>query len=167
MNIHQFDKVAESEFAALTEDLEKICIPLLNANNRRGFPKHRGCVFGMTKPRFKSGGPRLSANSVKYPHIYDEICRIGNLVCPEGFLFKSIQLNKNVTCPPHKDSKNRSDSVIVSFGNYTGGNLVIENKEYDARHQPLMFNGAELEHWNTPDLEGTKYSLVFFTGDYR
>jgi hypothetical protein len=166
MNITHLDKVPESEFSALTEYLNKIRVPVILQNNRRGFPKHRGCVFGLTKPRFKSGGACLSANSKKYPEIYEEIIRVGNLICPKGFEFNSIQLNHNVVCPPHKDSKNVGDSVIVSFGDYTGGNLVIENVIYDAKYQPLIFNGAELEHWNTLDLQGNKYSLVFFRGNF-
>jgi hypothetical protein len=28
--------------------------------------------------------------------------------------------------------------------------------------KPLLFNGALYEHWNTDDLVGNKYSMVFF-----
>ena len=53
--------------------------------------------------------------------------------------------------------------MLLSFGDYTGCNIVINNKTYDANCNPIVFNGSELEHWNTDDLIGTKYSLVFFT----
>lgn len=162
MNVIHLPKLDEVEFSLLNELLDKITIRLIQDKGRRGFAKHRGCVFGMTKPRYIPE-IRLSAYSKKYPKIHDEIMRIGNLICPDGFSFNSVQLNENVTCPPHKDSKNVGFSILVSFGNYTGGNIVVDNVVYDARHHPIMFNGAELEHYNTPDLEGHKYSLVFFT----
>lgn len=135
---------------------------IMKENGRRGFPSHRACIFGMTKPRYKNVIEPASY-SKKYPEIHDEIMRIGALVCPEGFTFNSVQVNQNICCPKHRDSKNVGDSILVSFGEYTGCNIVIEGTEYNANCQPVMFNGALLEHWNTPDLVGTKYSLVFFT----
>jgi DNA (cytosine-5)-methyltransferase 1 len=39
--------------------------------------------------------------------------------------------------------------------------------EYDTDCRPVIFNGAELEHWNTKDLQGTKYSLVFYNCPYK
>lgn len=127
-------------------------------NNRLGFPEHRGAVFGMVKPRYKSK-VELSKYSKKYPIIYDELNRIGKLICP--FEYKTIQVNKNCQCPPHKDKNNVGDSVLISFGEYTGGTIFIDGVEQNAFHNPITFNGHELEHWNTPHV-GTKYSLVFF-----
>ena len=94
------------------------------------------------------------------PVLYNEILRCGRAICP--FDFTMIQLNKNLCCPPHKDSKNAGYSMLVSIGDYVGGEVVIDGKEYDARENPLVFNGAELEHYNKPIISGTKYSLVFF-----
>lgn len=133
-----------------------------NSNNRRGFPEYRGAIFGMVRPRFKyKGYPELSLDSRTHPHIYKELLRIGNIICP--FEYKSIQVNKNLVCPPHLDGNNRGMSLLVSFGDYTGCNIVVNNIKYDAKCRPLVFNGALYEHYNTDDLEGTKYSLVFFS----
>ena len=133
-----------------------------NSNNRRGFPEYRGAIFGMVRPRFKyKGYDELSLDSRTHPHIYDELLRIGKIICP--FDFKSIQVNKNLVCPPHKDTGNRGMSLLVSFGDYTGCNIVVDGKTYDAKHRPVIFNGALLEHYNSDDLQGTKYSLVFFS----
>ena len=53
--------------------------------------------------------------------------------------------------------------MLVSFGNYEGGNIVIEPYgELSAKYHPIIFNGSELYHYNTPILNGTKYSLVFY-----
>ena len=132
------------------------------SNNRLGFPEYRGAIFGLKRPRFTyKGYLELSLDSKKNPLIYDEIMRIGKLICP--FEFNSIQVNKNLICPLHKDKKNVGLSMLVSFGKYEGCNIVVNNKKYDANCKPLIFNGSELEHYNTNDLVGTKYSLVYFT----
>lgn len=129
-------------------------------SNRRGFPeRHRAITFGLTRGRF-NGITGISYFSKKHPEIYTEIIRIGKLICP--FEFTSIHLNNNVVCPHHYDSKNVGESLLVSFGDYTGCNIVIEGKTYDAKYTPIIFNGSLLEHWNTNDLVGNKYSLVYY-----
>jgi hypothetical protein len=152
-------------FDKIYELLNQIKIPYKadgnkkNSNGRLGFPKYRGAVFGTVRGRY-SGKIDLSAMSKKFPEIYEEIIRIGKEIVP--FEFETIQLNHNLTCPKHKDKNNITPSVLVSFGEYTGGNIVVEGEIYDAKNTPIIFNGSLLEHWNTPDLEGNKYSLVFF-----
>lgn len=148
-----------AELSLLYSMLESISIPIKNqTNGRRGFPNHRAVTFGLVRGRF-TGVIDLSVNTKKYPEIYDEICRIGNLF---SFQFKSIHLNHNVICPKHMDENNQGNSLLLSFGDYTGGNIMIEEKKYDANCNGIIFNGSILEHWNTDDLVGNKYSLVFF-----
>jgi hypothetical protein len=132
------------------------------SNNRRDFPHYNGAIFGMVRPRFKyKGYDELSADSKRFPHIYEEIMRIGKVICP--FEFKSVQVNKNLVCPKHVDGNNRGLSLLVSFGEYTGCNIVVKDISYDANCRPVVFNGALHEHYNTDDLQGTKYSLVYFS----
>ena len=148
-----------SELFVLYSMLEEITIPKKNdTNNRRGFPYHRSTTFGLTKGRF-SGKIDLSWITKKHPDIYNEIVRVGNLF---AFDFTSIHLNHNVICPKHKDENNQGNSLLLSFGDYTGGNIIIEDKKYDANCNGIIFNGSLLEHWNTDDLVGNKYSLVFY-----
>ena len=156
-----YPKIEESEFQKLFDLLSTISIPKKSGRaNRRGFSDgHRSTTFGMSKGRF-NGIIGLSSPSKKYPEVYKEILRLGKICCP--FEFNSIHLNHNVVCPPHKDSKNAGVSCLISFGNYTGCNIVIDNVNYDAKHTPIVFDGSKIEHWNTDDLQGNKYSLVFF-----
>jgi len=151
----------QTEFILLEKMLETICVPMKSkTSNRRGFPaKHRAMTFGQTKGRF-NGVVGLSYYSKKYPDLWNEVKRIGDLIAP--FEWKSCHLNKNVVCPKHKDSKNATLTCIISFGSYTGCDLMIEGEKQDTFYTSLVFNGAEKEHWNTNDLQGTKYSLVFF-----
>lgn len=164
-------------FEPLHQLVKKIKIkPKSLTSNRRGFPeRHRAITFGITRGRF-NGITGVSHFSKKYPEIYAEIIRIGRHICP--FEFTSIHLNNNVVCPPHYDSKNVGESLLVSFGDYEGCKIVIRgtppdprhqgtppdprHEVYDAKHTPLIFNGSLLEHWNTNDLVGNKYSLVYF-----
>ena len=133
-----------------------------NSNNRRGFTHYHGAIFGMVRPRFKyKGYNELSADSKRFPLIYEEIIRIGKIICP--FEFTSIQVNKNLVCQKHVDGNNRGLSLLVSFGDYEGCNIVVNDISYNTNCCPVIFNGALLEHYNTDDLEGTKYSLVYFS----
>ena len=77
-----------------------------------------------------------------------------------------VQMNKNFQCQPHKDSVNVGDSILCSFGDYTGGRTFLhpdeeEQRILDSRAKPVMFNGSKITHWVEP-FEGTRYSLVFF-----
>ena len=154
----------ESEFYLLKSLLTKITVPRKSlTSNRRNFPeRHRAMTLGIVRGRF-NGITQLSFHSKKYPELYEEICRIGKLICP--FDFRAIHLNHNVVCPPHTDSKNASRSILISFGDYAGCKIVIADIMYDARHTPIEFDGRELIHYNTDDLIGDKYSLVFFQGE--
>ena len=139
--------------------LQNYTIPLKNStNSRRGFSSHRSMTLGIVKARF-SGKVGLSYYSRKYPELYRNVKELGESICP--FPFTSIHINHNVTCPPHRDSANQTLSCVISYGNYTGGELVIEGEIVNAFETPIIFNGAEKEHWNLPHI-GDKYSIVFF-----
>ena len=160
MDVIELNKLDDDFFNVLYEMLNKISIPYKCGNNSRyGFSKHRSCIFGLSKGR-KSSVIGLSNMSRLHQDIWDEILRIGDLICP--FNWTSCYVNHNLISTPHVDKGNQGNSLIVSFGSYTGCNLVINDVKYDANHTPIVFNGSQLEHWNSDDLNGNKYSLVFF-----
>jgi len=133
----------------------------VNGSFRKNFPKHRANIFGVVKLRsVNGGGHAISRCSLDKQALYDEITRIGDIIVP--FKYSSILINNNTVCGKHLDANNVGQSLIVSIGDYTGCNLMIEEKKYDAHYQPLIFNGSEMEHYNTDDLVGDKYSLVFY-----
>lgn len=151
-----------SELMHLYELCEEVKIPMNVGTSGRGkkFGSHRAMVMGMTKPRF-SGTWGLSAGSLKHKELYEEIMRIGRMIVP--FEFETIHLNHNVVCPPHIDGLNVGNSVILSIGDYEGCNLVIDGiGEFDTNCHPILFNGSQMKHWNTPLLSGNKYSFVFY-----
>jgi len=85
---------------------------------------------------------------------------------PQEFKFSTIQYNHNNQCSKHIDGSNVGESVIIAFGDYTGGRLIIydenDNPTYhDIKNKFLRFNGSELYH-ETEAFTGTRTSLVFF-----
>jgi hypothetical protein len=129
--------------------------------NRRNFPPHYAVTFGIVRDRYK-GKVGNSAVTERNPKVFEELKRIASIIRPE-FTFTSIHINKNLTCPRHKDEKNVGKSMIISIGDYEGSKLMIEGCIYDTLYIPILFNGADLEHWNSDDLTGSnKYSIVYY-----
>ena len=78
-----------------------------------------------------------------------------------------LTLNKNVTCARHKDGRNASEvSYIAFFGDYQGGELVVEEESGDRvlseRRVWHRFKGRDHFHYNLPHT-GTKYSIVAYS----
>ena len=82
-----------------------------------------------------------------------------------GFEFTGVQLNKNYRILPHKDNANIGKSWLITMGNFTGGRTIVEMpstlKFYDARKEPITFDGSKYLHW-VEQFEGERYSAVFF-----
>lgn len=130
-------------------------------NNRKGFMHHRRATFGYLVNRIgRVYG--LGSSSKRFPDLYKALIQLGNSICPHPFT--SIHVVKNLTCLPHKDKNNVGESTIIAIGEYTGGQLTIEGLgTFDTFENPITFNGYERTHWNTNDLNGTKYSLIYFS----
>jgi hypothetical protein len=134
---------------------------LVMGSYRKNFPEHRTDVFGYVKQRpLYGGGTVISRASERKAKLYEELKRIGDIICP--FPYTSILINRNTVCGKHHDSNNVGRSLLISIGDYEGCNIMIEGKKYDAKYTPTIFNGSELEHWNSDDLVGNKYSIVYY-----
>ena len=72
----------------------------------------------------------------------------------------------------HLDKINVGDSMLVSFGDYTGGTTYVKNKNdrnyeiHDCRLQPICFNGAERLHGVHTISNGERFSLVFYKNKF-
>ena len=157
--IQVLPQIDRKEFFKIEQLLSKITIPVSSKNNRKGFPRYRAMTLGLTKYRCDRFISCAKANN-KHPELFNAVFALGDSICP--IPFTSVYVIQNCICPPHKDSGNNGESCIVSLGDYTGCNLVIEDKIYDARYRPIVFDGHKLCHYNTDDLVGNKYSLIFF-----
>lgn len=112
-----------------------------------------------------------------YPHLIKMFKEYGKLHFEkfENFEFNEITINKmcvGTSVKQHLDKTNVGDSILVAFGDYTGGNTIIQNKSdnnfivVDARDCPIKFNGAERKHSVSTIQSGIRYSLVFYKNAY-
>lgn len=171
--------ISNEDATELYNICENITIPLLKykdygpnkQSSRMGraqqFGNHRsallGYVYKRNQPRSK--GKQLSAFSIKQPKLYDCLIKLADKYFPEH-KWTSIQLNKNVTCTPHKDKHNNGSSIIFAVGDYVGSDLIIEMASGVVTHNIcntiVSFDGSQHTHWNTPLISGNKYSFVFY-----
>jgi hypothetical protein len=107
------------------------------------------------------GIPLLPTRAMnKDRRIYDE-CK--NLF--PDFDFEMIIINKNTIAPPHRDKNNIGKSLIIGFGDYNYGNLLIEDnstkivEEHCIYWSPLYFDGKNDLHWNE-EFIGNRYSII-------
>lgn len=154
----------------LRDDIQDLLYELQNTtitlvSNKMGrartFGTHRAMTMGMVKQRI-SRKFELSYSSKKYPKLYEAILRFGKTL---DFEFNAVHINHNVVCSRHLDPDNVGKSLLVSFGDYEGCNLIIETndgKEYNTNCSPIIFDGSKHYHYNTQLISGNKYSLVFF-----
>ena len=111
--------------------------------------------------------PKMAYTKVRceHPILEDVFKEFASLYFPD-FKYTSTQLTRNFEIKRHIDSKNIGDSVLVAFGEYEGGETVIEvgkdNLVIDARKKPYKFNGSKYYHYVKPFTGGDRYSLVFF-----
>tara|TARA_R110001632_G_scaffold61505_2_gene148352 strand:- start:9 stop:608 length:600 start_codon:yes stop_codon:yes gene_type:complete len=89
----------------------------------------------------------------------------------KGFDWSEVQINRMPTgtrTKQHLDKINVGESVLIAFGDFTGGKTYIQNKNdknydvLDCRYEPAIFNGAERLHGVDTVTSGLRYSLVFY-----
>jgi len=146
----------ESAFKDLREHLNDHTIQM--NKYRKGVGDGRSQCFGIVRKR--SLPPDLSRCSWNDPKLHYLLMKFAREYVP--IPFTSIQVNDSYKCAAHKDKHNVGESYIVAFGSYEGGELVIEGKEYNIRHRPILFDGSKLEH-STKEFKGRRWSIVYHT----
>ena len=143
---------------------------MLYGTTWRGHLKYLPCGKQVLREKCPDSGMFKTKIYSQHPELKGILKEYSNLYFPD-FEWNQVQLNKDFPCPPHLDSDNVGESVLVAFGNYLDGETCIwrDNKidKYDAREKPLRFNGSKLLHWVQPIRSvGTRYSVVFFNNPY-
>ena len=110
---------------------------------------------GLYETKFKAENPELE-------QIFKEFMKMHY----PSFEFTQVQVNKNYVSPPHFDSANTGESIIIGLGDYTGGHLFIDREEYietvDIRNYLYKFDGSKFKHWVGKIKSGSRISVVFF-----
>jgi len=121
--------------------------------------------FGKYRIR-KKAGLYDSKNNDKYPELYQLLQDFGNKYViqhiPE---YTSIQVNYNYQSKPHYD-RNNGNSFIVGFGNYSGGDIIINSYKHSICYRPILFNGKNWLH-STDVFCGNRITLIYFKQNYK
>jgi len=103
----------------------------------------------------------------KFPLLYELLKELINFADPT-FKFTSIQVNQNVSCSSHRDMSNVGESLIIGFGDYDGGYLVIDHgrgndsgTRYNIQRNFFRFCGNQ-SHWTEP-WDGFRATVIFYT----
>ena len=152
----ELPEIDERDFKDLREHLSKHNIPM--NKYRKGVGDGRSQCFGMVRKR--SMAPDLSRNSWFDPRLHYLLMLFArqHVQIP----FTSVQVNDNFPCATHRDKHNQGESYIVAFGDFVGGELVLDGKEHNIRHRPILFNGSEINHSVKPFI-GRRWSIVYHT----
>lgn len=121
----------------------------------------RSQAFGVVNRRCLS--PDYSRQCWMRPYLYKLLLDYGNTYV--DISFNSITVNQNYQATSHRDKNNVGESYLVAFGDYTGGELRIEEGAeqglHTVRHRPLTTDFSKVYHSVLP-FEGNRYSLVFY-----
>lgn len=141
----------------LKQEIKKMSIPKKDSREKTA-GIGRTCIFGLTKHR-RVSGLEISKFTLKYPVVWKLLSVVGDIL---DFNFTSIMVNKDFQTKEHID-KNKPDTLnlIYGFGDYEGGELIYEGKEYDIKEKFLIFNGR-IPH-STKPFTGNRYSVTFFS----
>jgi len=150
-------RVSSVVFQPIINEIQRRCLPVNNERKTSG--RGRSIAFGVVKKRTKEND--YSRHCRDRPFLYSLILQFAKAHVPSSLVWNSIQCNQNYECKPHKDSGNKNDSLVIAFGNYTGGELVIEGLECDIRHTPIIDDFTTKTHYVLP-FQGDRYSLVFY-----
>eukprot|EP00913_Durusdinium_trenchii_P028819 g27024.t1 len=121
--------------------------------------EHGSFTVGSMPPSMEApNGNRL------FPELAMRCFELERILKP-GRCSSTIAINKRAQFLPHIDSgagAGQGISLIVGLGDYSGGELCVENDSHDIRYKPLEFNGWTQRHWTKP-FQGDRFSLVWFT----
>jgi len=145
--------------------LESIELPESKRKNvtRRGDTFPRGMCLGMTESWTR--GPTQSTITRQKPLITMLLCDFVRWEVP-GFEFTSIQVNKDYAAALHVDKNDAGNSIIIGLGDYSGGELWVDDGSCSGHCLDVRDTWHRLEG-HTPHevmpFKGRRYTLVYFT----
>ena len=159
---------------------KKTMLELLEATE---FPKNKGRTNVLKKGQTYSHSMVLGKVRKLYSSCDGKVCKVPStnnkkhpklLAAAKSFLkshdpnykFEAVTINKNHAAAKHVDKNNKGHSYIIGLGNYTGGELVFNDKKsphhgtYNIKNKWLKFV-SDTEHHVKP-FKGTRYTLVYY-----
>lgn len=153
-------EIPEEAFSLILKELDRRPLELNRYRKRVG--DGRSQVFGVVGRR--SLPPDYSRQCWRRPYLYKLLLDFASQYV--SIPYNAITLNHNYTAGRHRDKHNTGKSLVVAFGDYSGGELVIYNGEkkgeHNVRHKPIIEDFSVCEH-EVKEFRGTRCSLVFYT----
>lgn len=116
------------------------------------------------------GSPRTqSACQKRHPQLMRLFKKFMKDHAPE-FKFRTAYINIDTMCDAHFDHKNSGESLLIGFGDYSGGETWLfkmqadgsmKNYPYNISNKSISFDGSKIMH-SSQKFTGKRYSLVFF-----
>eukprot|EP00971_Amphidinium_carterae_P052637 1036038-Amphidinium_carterae.1 len=130
-------------------------IPLAVARTNIWDPQSppRSMQFGAFTPR----GVGITRCTWEEPELVKALHKVAEFR-PKHLLpaYLTISLNEYTTLKLHVDKHNRSSSIVIAFGDFTGGELRIEREGRE--YHPGRVDSLTIEHWS--QLAGLEETLV-------
>lgn len=156
----------EQLFAPLIQLLESHPIPVNKYRSQSGIGRSQ--AFGIVKTRNGGygaagrGSYTGSRHNYRRPDLFAQLLNIAEKLHLADNC-DAITLNQNYQTLPHTDKGNRGMSYIIGFGDYEGGELILDGQKLDIRYKLTPFDGRLLH--STAPFTGQRYSIVFYKID--
>lgn len=152
--------IPESAFQEIIREIQRL--PIERNNYRKVAGEGRSQVWGLVNRRCLP--PDYSRQCWKRPYLYKLLLDFARDYI--DIPFTSITLNQNYKADKHRDNGNEGESIVISFGDFQGGELKIYEGPlegtHDIRHKPIKADFSKIYHSVEP-FTGNRYSLVFYT----
>jgi len=155
-------EIPPEEFAELIEELTRKRLQNNHERLSAGFGRSQTLGIQMRWSYI----PWLGRTTWMRAHLWQLLQNFAEKHMPD-FHYDAVTVNDNYLSAPHKDKNNEGESMTVTFGDFTGGELMIQDGSgnqsvaIDTRHRLTAFNGATTLHWTAP-FEGRRFCLVFY-----
>ena len=149
----------KAHFEKIISELERRPLPTNRDRKTTGVGKTQ--VFGVVNRRCCK--PDYSVMCWERPLLYLLLLEFGKHFI--SIPWNTITVNQNYQCGIHRDKNNSGDSVLVAFGNFSGGDLEIHEGNlkgiHNIKHTLFQTDFSNTYHSVLP-FQGDRYSLVFY-----
>lgn len=111
------------------------------------------------------GASQVPRGNLLFPDLVDAVFELEQRIAPGRLPSSHVAINRRAIFHPHTDAgagHGQTSSLIVGLGDYSGGELAVEDTVVSIRYEPHEFDGWRSRHWTLP-FEGERFSLVWFT----
>jgi|688.fasta_scaffold07436_9 hypothetical protein len=152
-------QVPPEAFDEIIQELQRQPLPMNEYRISSG--SGRSQVFGVVGRRCLP--PDYSRLCWTRPYLYKLLLDFGKQHVP--IPWNAITCNQSYKADKHYDKNNVGDSFLVSFGKYTGGDLLIHEGDLSGNHnicyKPIVTDFSKVLH-SVEEFEGERYSLVYY-----